>query len=697
MAIPKGQPRERPPRVFFCYRRAGADRGLSSRLYEHLIKALGPGAIFRDVGSLQAGDRWTQRLVDEIRRCHVFLAVIGRDWLTPLLVEADVVRLEIACAFHARRFLVPVLLEGAPRLSAQEHQPRLLKDLASLHYQEVRNASIHEDTRALVHRIRELTRWDRRVRAAVERVVEDWEDGTWESDSESVDEFRRLSKVPPIADSLYRPWLEHLLRIAEVLASARREIARGHWYLAFLRLDGLRPQDLPRCAAVTRRTLLVGAKADMLLLDCESRYPESEVRHLRRELEALVSCLKIPIGRIPGAEAVRAHLETLQELFARACAKASEVWPLDELLTDVRFESTLVSQKRLDIYELTLEPSFEVYYSQGLDLRTEIPEVLRATSEKAAETLYGMIIGTDQPAKFRLAQRAPIVDRLPRTPVRQQHDSPTHFVDLLPALGIAASPTLQSTIQADPLLFRVHGSRTVAIGRPSRVGLFVYDRRALERWPPEETAALPECSVRLRFAGSQHQTGLKTLRWRDGIAEASFHLAPFHGDVGQTLAARWTVRLDGVAVARASFEFQLATSESEPTWLSCRVQRFRYSLGLFAARERERFARRLAVLRVASPRLSVATPSVFRAFDDAELSRTLERFDLVLLFWSTQTRRSELMRRICRLAVAARGLSFIEPVAAGGAGPSDRDVGRWLARITTEARRQRRDRFHTGN
>ncbi|MCP3961116.1 MAG: toll/interleukin-1 receptor domain-containing protein [bacterium] len=723
MPIPAGQPEDRPPRVFFCYRHSGADSDLRNELHGHLIEAFGPSAIFRDVDSLQPGERWTQRLADEIRQCHVFLAVIERDWHLRF-DEDDVVRREIACAVQARRAIVPVLLNGAPPLPAGEHQPKMLRDLASLHYQEVRQTRIHEGTGALVSRILELTRLDRRVRAAVEWLVEDWENGTWDTGCESVEELRELSESSPTAGLPSRPWLEYLLQIAEDLALARRYIAQADWYRAFYRLDKLRPHDLPRCAAVTRRILLVGAKARRRMLH-ESRYPESEVRVLRREVEALISTLGIPADRIPAAQEVRTLLKELEELYQDACATASELWPLDELRTELRVELTSFSYERKDLYERSLnaflkgtasiEGRYEMLSSDTVQTKTLALNV-RALLDKLTEYLEDAAAPIEAWAReellaekrfeettvflYRVLEKVLTEKRFKRifyTPqfqidVREfMHRDPRvelslhgggdeveispvlyWFRQLYDPIQLEQAPRrLHSAFQLDRLMFRVRGSRTVAIDRRSRVDLLVFDAH------PEATERLPECSVRFRIGETHRKPALRTLQWHGGMAKTSFHFRPTSGKVGEVLLADWTVRMDGVAVARVSCELRVADSESEPGWLASQVQRFRSALALFAWRDRERFVRRLAVLRVASPGFGVTTPLVF-PFDDAELSRTLERFDLVLLFWSRHTRRSDRVHRICRLAKLAQGIGFIEPVAPSGAGPSDRKIERWL-------------------
>lgn len=109
--------------LFLNYRRD--DTGtLVPHLVEHLARAFDEPSIFYDRESLLAGDRWKERLSDEIARARVFLALIGSRWLKGRneasgqrrLDEADDwVRTELELALtHAAHglLIVPVLVDG---------------------------------------------------------------------------------------------------------------------------------------------------------------------------------------------------------------------------------------------------------------------------------------------------------------------------------------------------------------------------------------------------------------------------------------------------------------------------------------------------------------------------------------------------------------------------------------------------------
>src|SRR5713226_9543187 len=71
---------ESQPHVFLSYRRVDTSQ-IVSRLLADLVPAIGEKRIFYDREKLHGGDRWKERLKEEIGRCSVFLALIGNRWL----------------------------------------------------------------------------------------------------------------------------------------------------------------------------------------------------------------------------------------------------------------------------------------------------------------------------------------------------------------------------------------------------------------------------------------------------------------------------------------------------------------------------------------------------------------------------------------------------------------------------------------
>jgi hypothetical protein len=123
--------------IFLNYRRDDTGATLA-RLAERLEAKLGKGHVFYDREALSGGDRWKERLRDEITRCSVFLALIGKDWLRARDPDSgqrrlddpdDPVRFEIEIALeHARTrglLLAPVLIDQAQVPSTRSKLPTL--------------------------------------------------------------------------------------------------------------------------------------------------------------------------------------------------------------------------------------------------------------------------------------------------------------------------------------------------------------------------------------------------------------------------------------------------------------------------------------------------------------------------------------------------------------------------------------------
>jgi hypothetical protein len=106
--------------IFFSYRRedtklmiAGLVRDLGQR------KVLRRVDLFLDLNDIVPGAEWRRVLDTELQRCDVVVALIGPDWLSSRLWEADdMVRWEIATALRRGVPVLPVLADASlPRAS----------------------------------------------------------------------------------------------------------------------------------------------------------------------------------------------------------------------------------------------------------------------------------------------------------------------------------------------------------------------------------------------------------------------------------------------------------------------------------------------------------------------------------------------------------------------------------------------------
>ena len=94
-------------KIFINYRR-GDDAGFTQALFGRLEQVFARDQLFMDVDSIEPGVDFVQVLNDQVAVCDVFLAVIGRTWLTArddsgtrrLDSPKDFVRIEIEAALR---------------------------------------------------------------------------------------------------------------------------------------------------------------------------------------------------------------------------------------------------------------------------------------------------------------------------------------------------------------------------------------------------------------------------------------------------------------------------------------------------------------------------------------------------------------------------------------------------------------------
>jgi hypothetical protein len=144
------------PKVFLSYRRDDSG-GYAGRIQDQLVRDLGADVVFMDVDGIPFGRNFVDVLHEEVAKCDVLLAVIGRNWLGArdergnrrLDDPNDFVRIEIGAALQRKISVVPILLEGVKIPNAGE-LPEDLKELAVRNGIDIRLASFHSDVDRLI-------------------------------------------------------------------------------------------------------------------------------------------------------------------------------------------------------------------------------------------------------------------------------------------------------------------------------------------------------------------------------------------------------------------------------------------------------------------------------------------------------------------------------------------------------------------
>ena len=106
--------------VFISYRRSDS-ADITGRLTDKLIQKFGNEAVFKDVDSIISGSEFKFQIDHAVKKCDVFIAMIGRGWFGPPTGDAatrlenphDFVRLEVEAALGSGVPVIPVLVQGA--------------------------------------------------------------------------------------------------------------------------------------------------------------------------------------------------------------------------------------------------------------------------------------------------------------------------------------------------------------------------------------------------------------------------------------------------------------------------------------------------------------------------------------------------------------------------------------------------------
>ena len=164
-------------KIFLCYRREDSG-GYAGRIQDQLAQALGSDVLFMDVDAIPLGANFVRVLHDEVAKCEVLLAVIGRNWLDArdergsrrLENPNDFVRVEIAAALQRNIPVVPILVDGA-RIPDARQLPKELEELSLRNGIDVRLASFHNDVSRLIHGLKTQLNIDIKRRQEISRLA----------------------------------------------------------------------------------------------------------------------------------------------------------------------------------------------------------------------------------------------------------------------------------------------------------------------------------------------------------------------------------------------------------------------------------------------------------------------------------------------------------------------------------------------
>ncbi len=153
----------RAPALFISYRRADT-QSFARDLHKHLAAGFGYHRVFMDRAEIRAGQRWAERLEEELARSTVVLVLVGPQWLK--LQDKDYrrridgpddwVRREIATALAAGKEVIPVYVAGAVPITDAAALPPDLAGLPARQRVVLTDDSWNDGMARLVQRLEQL-------------------------------------------------------------------------------------------------------------------------------------------------------------------------------------------------------------------------------------------------------------------------------------------------------------------------------------------------------------------------------------------------------------------------------------------------------------------------------------------------------------------------------------------------------------
>lgn len=131
------------PRIFFSYRVVD-ENDFVFRIYDRFVDHYGNDNVFISPDKIPDGAIWAERILVELERSNVIVAVIGPKWGDLLdektnSTEEDFVVKEIEYGLNNAELLVPIRLKNAP-MPSEENLPETIKGLQSIQFGEPVNA-----------------------------------------------------------------------------------------------------------------------------------------------------------------------------------------------------------------------------------------------------------------------------------------------------------------------------------------------------------------------------------------------------------------------------------------------------------------------------------------------------------------------------------------------------------------------------
>jgi len=209
--------------IFLSYRREDTS-DVAGRIFDRLATTFGPEQVFKDVDSIPPGKDFRTYLVDAVRRCDVFLALIGPDFLgmtagpsgaSRLSSPTDFIHIELRAALEQQTWIVPLLVRGAA-MPHPDHFPDALRDIAFLNAVHIRpDPDFHRDMDRLIAGIQAGRRKATAAFASTDREARDRDTARRDDTSEPAEIHRDTAPrhAPAVRERDFAWWWRALVLI----------------------------------------------------------------------------------------------------------------------------------------------------------------------------------------------------------------------------------------------------------------------------------------------------------------------------------------------------------------------------------------------------------------------------------------------------------------------------------------------------
>lgn len=148
--------------IFINYRR-GDDPGFTQALLSRLEQVFRPEQLFIDVDDIAPGLDFVQVLNDQVARCDVLIAVVGKNWLGAadetgerrLDNPEDFVRIEIESALAQKKRVIPVLVNDA-KMPRSTELPESLRAFARCNAVRLTHERFRADMQGLIKALEDV-------------------------------------------------------------------------------------------------------------------------------------------------------------------------------------------------------------------------------------------------------------------------------------------------------------------------------------------------------------------------------------------------------------------------------------------------------------------------------------------------------------------------------------------------------------